>query len=74
MVAKRHIHMTPEDAAGLGVEDKQIVKVKIGTARPLIFDDVVVRVSPKFALAMHIDTDECNAAGAFGQVYGEIVK
>ena len=74
MVAKRHIHMTPEDAAELGVSDKEIVKVKIDTARPLIFDDVVVRVSPKFALAMHIDTDECNAAGAFGQVYGEIVK
>ena len=74
MVAKRHIHMTPEDAAELGVEDKQIVKVKLDTERPLIFDDVVVRVSPKFALAMHIDTDECNAACAFGQVYGEIVK
>ena len=73
MVAKRHIHMTPEDAEGLGVSDKEIVKVKIATARPLIFDDVVVRVSPKFALAMHIDTDECNAAGAFGTVYGEII-
>ena len=74
IAAKRHIHMTPEDAAELGVEDKQIVSVKLDTARPLIFGDVVVRVSPKFALAMHIDTDECNAAGAFGQVYGEIVK
>ena len=66
--------MLQKVAAELGVEDKEIVKVKIDTARPLIFDDVVVRVSPKFALAMHIDTDECNAAGAFGQVYGEIVK
>ena len=74
IVAKRHIHMTPADAEALGVSDKEIVKVKIDTARPLIFDDVVVRVSPKFALAMHIDTDECNAAGAFGEVYGEIVK
>ena len=74
MVAKRHIHMTPEDAAEIGVSDKEIVKVQLDTARPLIFDDVVVRVSPKFALAMHIDTDECNAACAFGQVYGEIVK
>ena len=74
IIAKRHIHMTPEDAAELGVSDKEIVKVKIDTDRPLIFDDVVVRVSPKFALAMHIDTDECNAAGAFGEVYGEIVK
>ena len=74
IAAKRHIHMTPEDAAELGVEDKQIVCVKLDTPRPLIFGDVVVRVSPKFALAMHIDTDECNAACAYGQVYGEIVK
>ena len=74
IVAKRHIHMTPADAAELGVSDKEIVKVKLDTARPLIFDDVVVRVSEKFALAMHIDTDECNAAAAAGTVYGEIVK
>ena len=74
IVAKRHIHMTPADAERLGVSDKEIVKVKIDTARPLIFDDVVVRVSDKFALAMHIDTDESNAACAFGEVYGEIVK
>lgn len=74
IVAKRHIHMTPADAEVFGVSDKQIVSVKLDTARPLIFGDVVVRVSPKFALAMHIDTDECNAAGAFGQVFGEIVK
>ena len=74
MVAKRHIHMTPEDAEALGVSDKEIVSVKVDTARPVIFGDVVVRVSPKFALAMHIDTDECNAAAAFGEIYGEIVK
>ncbi len=74
IVAKRHIHMTPEDAAEMGVEDKQTVKVRLDTSRSLVFDDVVVRVSPKFALAMHIDTDECNAAAAFGTVYGEIVK
>ena len=74
IVAKRHIHMTPADAEMLGVSDKEIVKVKLDTARPVIFDDVVVRVSEKFALAMHIDTDECNAAAAFGEVYGEIVK
>ena len=57
-----------------GVTDKEIVKVRLDTGRPLIFDDVVVRVSEKFALAMHIDTDECNAAAAAGAVYGEIVK
>ena len=74
IVAKRHIHMTTADAAEIGVSDKQIVKVKLDTARPLIYDDVVVRVSDKFALAMHIDTDECNAAGAAGEIYGEIIK
>ena len=73
IIAKRHIHMTPADAEKIGVADKQIVKVKIDTDRPLIFDDVVCRVSDKFALAMHIDTDECNAAGAFGEVYGEVI-
>ena len=74
IAAKRHIHMTPEDAAELGVKDKDIVWVKIDTPRPLAFGDVVVRVSDKFALAMHIDTDESNAAMAGGVVYGEIVK
>ena len=74
IVAKRHIHMTPADAEALGVSDKEIVGVKLDTARPLIFGDVVVRVHPNFALAMHIDTDESNAACAFGEVYGEIVK
>ena len=73
IIAKRHIHMTPADAEKIGVADKQIVKVRVGTDRPVIFDDVVCRVSDKFALAMHIDTDECNAAGAFGEVYGEVI-
>ena len=75
IIAKRHIHIIPEDAAALGVADKEIVKVKIeGTGRATIFDDVVIRVKDTFATAMHIDTDECNAAAAFGVVYGEIVK
>ena len=74
IAAKRHIHMTPADAAAIGVEDKQIVSVKLDTPRALIFGDVVVRVKDSFALAMHIDTDESNAACASGVVYGEIVK
>ena len=73
IIAKRQIHMTPADAEAFGVADKQIVKVKLDTPRALIFDDVVVRVSPSFAAAMHIDTDESNAACAFGTVYGEII-
>ena len=74
IIAKRHIHMTPADAEAFGVSDKEIVKVRIEGERALIFDEVVVRVSDKFALAMHIDTDECNAASAFGECYGTIVK
>lgn len=74
IIAKRHIHFNPEEAAAFGIQDKQIVSVKLDTARPLIFGDVVCRVSPKFSLAMHIDTDECNAASAFGEVYGEIIQ
>ena len=75
IAAKRHIHMTPEDAAEYGIQDKAIVNVKINTpGRSLIFGDVVVRVSPKFSLAMHIDTDESNAACASGNVMGEIVE
>ena len=73
IVAKRHIHLTPADAEAFGVRDKQIVSVKIDSGRSLVFGDVVIRVSEKFAPAMHIDTDECNAAAAFGQVYGEIL-
>ncbi len=75
IAAKRHIHMTPEDAKEFEVEDKQVVSVKVNTeGRSLIFGDVVVRVSPKYALAMHIDTDESNAAGCGGNVMGEIVR
>ncbi|HIX91822.1 MAG TPA: phosphate propanoyltransferase [Firmicutes bacterium] len=74
IVAKRHIHLTPADAEAFGVADKQVVSVKIDSAdRSTIFGDVVCRVSPKFAAAMHIDTDEANAACAFGKIYGEII-
>lgn len=75
IIAKRHIHMTPADAESMGIEDKQVVSVKIvNNDRTTVYDDVVCRVHPNFALAMHIDTDECNAAAAFGEVYGEIQK
>lgn len=74
IVAKRHIHLTPEAASEFGVSDKEIVSVKIVSERTTVFGDVVIRVSDKFAPAMHIDTDEANASCAFGQVYGEIVK
>lgn len=76
IVAKRHIHMTPEDASEFGVTNGQIVKVEVveETGRKLVFEDTVVRVSPKYALAMHIDTDESNAGCLAGSVHGVIVK
>lgn len=75
IAAKRHIHFDPKSAEEAGVKDKQIVSVKIETeGRSLVFGDVVARVSPSYAFAMHIDTDESNAAGCAGKVYGEIIK
>jgi len=75
IIAKRHIHMTPLDAQNFGVKNGDIVRVKIsGTGREVIFGDTVIRVSEKYALAMHIDTDESNAAWASGEVYGTIEK
>lgn len=74
IAAKRHIHMTPEDAEKFGIKDKQIVSVKIPTeGRTLVFGDVVARVSDKYKLAMHIDTDEANAAAVPGSCIGEIL-
>ncbi len=76
IIAKRHIHMTPEDAKEFDVKNGDIVKVIVDSSkgRKTIFDDTVIRVSDKFALAMHIDTDESNASAASGIVYGTIVK
>ena len=76
IVAKRHIHMTPSDAEEFGVKDKDIVSVKVvnNTGRNVTFHDTVVRVSPTYALAMHIDTDEANAGALSGAVTGVIVK
>ncbi len=74
IAAKRHIHMTPEDAEKYGIVDKQIVSVKIPTdERSLVFADVVARVSPSYSLAMHLDTDEANAAAIPGGCTGLIL-
>ena len=74
IIAKRHVHMTPEDAEKIGVTDKQIVQVKVGGERGLIFDEVVCRVSPDYATYMHVDYDEINAASLFGKdPMGEII-
>ena len=72
IIAKRHLHVTEEDAAQMGVKNGEIIKVACGgPERKLIFDDVVVRVNQGGATTMHIDTDEAQAAGAptEGEIY-----
>ena len=74
VIAKRHIHMTPEDAEKYNLQDKQVVSVKVESdGRALVFGDVIVRVSPSYALAMHIDTDESNAASCTPGMEGDII-
>ena len=63
IVAKRHIHLTPKDAERFGVSDKQSVRLQTYTSRPVLFEDVIVRVSPDFASYVHLDYDEANACG-----------
>ena len=74
IAAKRHIHMTPESAALMGVKDRQIVELQTYTARPLVFRDVAVRVSPDFRTRVHLDYDEANACGLKSGDLGRIVK
>ena len=74
IAAQRHIHITPEDAGIMGVRDKQVVRLQTYTDRPLIFDDVLVRVSPDFATRVHLDYDEANACGYRGGDLGRILS
>ncbi|MFZ5352693.1 MAG: phosphate propanoyltransferase [Bacillota bacterium] len=73
MVAARHIHMHTDDAPKFGVKDRDIVKVKVGDERALVFENVVIRVHPEYALDMHIDIEEGNAAGIKNGALGEII-
>lgn len=63
IIAQRHLHLTPEDAARFAVEDRQVVRLQVFTQRPLIFQDVLVRVRSDFATRAHLDFDEANACG-----------
>ena len=73
ITAQRHIHMIPADAKRMGVADKQIVKLQVFTNRPLIFEDVLVRVSPDYATYVHLDYDEANACGFQNGDLGRII-
>lgn len=74
IVARRHIHITPQDAELMGVRDKQVVRLQVYTDRPLIFEDVVVRVSPDFQTRVHLDYDEANACGFQNGDLGRILQ
>ena len=74
IAAQRHIHITPADAARFGVKDKQIVKLQTYTNRPLVFGDVLVRVSDRFATRVHLDFDEANACGYRSGDLGRILQ
>lgn len=74
IAARRHIHMTPEDAARFGLADKQVVRIQTYTDRPLVFGDVVVRVSKNFATDVHLDYDEANACGWKAGDFGRILS
>ncbi len=74
IVAKRHVHLCPETAAKFGFADNETVLVRTTGERALIFDEVVTRVSPTYADAMHVDYDEVNAASLFGTAYGTVMK
>jgi acetate kinase len=72
--ARRHIHMNPQDATRLGVQNGESVQVKIDSeGRDLIFGDVTVRIRPDFRLELHLDTDEANAAGITNGSYAELL-
>lgn len=74
IAAQRHIHITPQDAQKFDVKDKQVVRLQTYTARPLIFDDVLVRVSDDFATRVHLDFDEANACGYKHADLGRILQ
>ena len=73
IAAKRHIHLTPADASRFGVVDRQVVRLQTLTARPAVFEDVTVRISPDFAAAVHLDYDEANACGFQNGDWGRIL-
>lgn len=73
IIAKAHIHMTPEDAKKMKLEDRDIVKVRVKSQRPILFEDILVRVNKNYKLNMHIDYDEANACGFQPGIMGELV-
>jgi propanediol utilization protein len=74
IIAKRHLHISEKEAKTLKLKNNQTISIKVKGERAVIFNEIVVRVSDKYKLALHLDTDEGNAAGISGKVSGEIIK
>ena len=74
MAAQRHIHLSPEEGKRFGVTDKQVVRLQTFTPRPVVFEDVVVRIHPDFRAAVHLDYDEANACGFHRGDFGRSLK
>ena len=74
IIAQNHVHVTPYEAKLLNLKDKEIVSVKAMSVRPVTFENVVIRISDKFAFRMHVDFDEANAAAVQGFTLGKIIK
>jgi len=74
IIAKRHLHCSEKDAKKMKLKNNQIIKIKVLGKRGLIFDNIVVRVRKDFKIALHLDTDEANAAGISKKGYGRIIK
>ncbi|CCQ92452.1 Phosphate propanoyltransferase [[Clostridium] ultunense Esp] len=74
IVAKRHVHFSPQDAERFGVKDKEKIRLRTTGERSLIFDEVIARVSPSYALDFHVDIDEANAAGLKNGDVVELVR
>jgi propanediol utilization protein len=74
IIAQRHLHISESDARKLKLGNNQKISIKAEGTRGLIFNEVVVRISDGYKLALHLDTDEGNSAGIFEKTFGEIVK
>lgn len=74
MAAQRHIHMSPEDAKAMHVADKQLVRLQTYTSRPVVFEELLVRVHPGFQTRVHLDYDEANACGFQNGDLGRILS
>ncbi|MCK5913588.1 MAG: propanediol utilization protein, partial [Desulfuromusa sp.] len=73
IIAARHLHMHPNDASRLGVKDKDLVRLRVGDIRAMVFEEVLVRVNENYRLAMHIDFDEGNACGWVPEMNGQLL-